>query len=121
MRIAVEHGRGLAFLIADGVLPATDGRGYVLRRLLRRAVLFGRRLGLTEPFLAEIADVVIEKMKHIYPELGKRRGFILELIETEEARFDQTLAIGLELLENIMDERETDRAGEISGEDAFKL
>jgi len=121
MRIAVEHSRGLAFLIADGVLPSNDGRGYVLRRLLRRAVLFGRKLGLKEPFLTEIAGVVIEKMKHIYPELEKRRDFMLELIETEEARFNQTLATGLELLEDIIKRPSSKMGSKISGREAFKL
>jgi len=121
IRIAAEHGRGLAFLIADGVLPANDGRGYVLRRLLRRAALFGRKLGLTEPFLAEIADVVIEKMKHIYPELEKRRDFILELIETGETRFDQTLVTGLELLEDAIKRPSSKMGSKISGKEAFKL
>ncbi len=121
MRVIAEHGRGITFLIADGVLPDKVGRGYILRRLLRRAALFGRRLGLDKPFLAEIARTTIDKMGHIYPELKDRRSFILKVIESEEARFGETLSTGLELLENIMDEPETDREGEISGEDAFEL
>jgi alanyl-tRNA synthetase len=80
MRVVAEHGRGITFLIADGVLPDNEGRGYVLRRLLRRAALFGRRLGLDKPFLAEIAKATIDKMGHIYPEIKDRRSFILKMI-----------------------------------------
>ncbi len=117
MRIIAEHSRGIAFLIADGVIPGNEGRGYVLRRLLRRTALFGRRLGLEKPFLAETAKSVIEQMGHIYPEIVQREDFILRVIEGEEARFSDTLSTGLELIESIMAER----AGEISGEDAFRL
>ncbi len=108
MRVVVEHGRALTFLIADGVLPSNEGRGYVLRRLLRRAALFGRRLGLDKPFLAEMAKVTIEQMGNIYPELLKRRDFILELIELEEARFGETLDTGLEVIEGLLDSTMTE-------------
>ncbi len=121
MRIIAEHGRGIAFLIGDGVMPSNEGRGYVLRRLLRRAALFGRKLGLGKPFLAEIAEITIGQMKHVYPELGQRQDFIIKVIELEEARFDETLSTGLERIEGIMAEREAGKAVEISGEDAFRL
>ncbi len=121
MRIVVEHGRGITFLIADGVMPSNEGRGYVLRRLLRRAALFGRRLGLDRPFLAETAKTTIEQMGHIYPEISQRQDFILKVIELEESRFEETLSTGLEVMEGIMAGRETIRAGEISGVDAFRL
>ena len=121
MRVIAEHGRGITFLIADGVMPGNEGRGYVLRRLLRRAALFGRRLDLEKPFLAEIAMVTIRQMAHVYPEIKQRQDFIKRVIETEETRFNETLTTGLELLEEIMAETETDRAGEISGADAFRL
>jgi len=102
MRIVVEHGRGLAFLIADGVIPSNEGRGYVLRRLLRRAALFGRKLGLDKPFLAETAKTTIKQMGHTYPEIEQRRDLIIKVIELEEARFSETLSTGLELLDEIM-------------------
>jgi len=121
MRVVAEHGRAIAFLIADGVLPSNEGRGYVLRRLLRRGVLFGRRLGLDKPFLVYIAAATIEQMGKTYPELVKRKDFILDVVRREEERFEETLNIGLQQLEDIMGERETDRAGEISGEDVFRL
>jgi alanyl-tRNA synthetase len=121
MRIVAEHGRALAFLIADGVLPDNEGRGYVLRRLLRRAALFGRRLGLDKPFLAEIAKAAIKKMNHIYPELKQRQEFILKVIISEETRFSETLITGLEIIENIMSAKTGKKARQISGGDAFKL
>ncbi|MFC2026379.1 alanine--tRNA ligase [Chloroflexota bacterium] len=121
MRVVAEHGRGITFLIADGVLPDNEGRGYVLRRLLRRAALFGRRLGLDKPFLTEIARTTIDKMGHIYPELKDRRSSVLKLINAEEARFGETLSTGLELLDGIIAGAESNKVKEISGADAFKL
>jgi alanyl-tRNA synthetase len=121
MRVVVEHGRGIAFLIADGVLPGNEGRGYVLRRVLRRTSLFGRRLGLEKPFIDNIAEVAIGLMGHIYPELKKRRDFILQVIEDEETRFGATLSTGLELLDDIVAEAAKTGEKEISGERAFKL
>jgi alanyl-tRNA synthetase len=121
MRIIAEHSRGIAFLIADGVLPSNEGRGYVLRRLLRHAALFGRKLGLEKPFLSETAKVTMKLMGHVYPELVQRRDFILKVIELEEARFNETLNTGLELLDGIMEEAASKEKKIISGEDAFKL
>ena len=121
MRVIAEHSRGIPFLIADGVIPSNEGRGYVLRRLLRRAALFGRRLGLDKPFLAETAKVTIKQMGHIYPELGQKQDFIIEVVEVEEARFNETLNTGLELLDRIMEEAGTKGGNKISGEQAFKL
>ncbi|MBI4303766.1 MAG: alanine--tRNA ligase, partial [Chloroflexi bacterium] len=121
MRIVAEHSRGIPFLIADGVLPSNEGRGYVLRRLLRRAALFGRRLGLDKPFLTETAVTTIEQMGRVYPELVQRQDFILKVIQTEEARFGETLSTGLELLGGIMDEVEAKGEKEISGQIVFKL
>ncbi len=121
MRVIAEHGRGIAFLIGDGVTPSNEGRGYVLRRLLRRAVFFGRRLGLDKPFLAEVAKVTIGQMKHIYPELKQRKDFILKTIESEETRFSETFTIGLELLDDIMSRATSKGESKISGKKAFKL
>ena len=121
MRIVVEHGRGIAFLIADGVLPGNEGRGYVLRRVLRRTSLFGRRLGLEDPSIDNISEVAIGLMGHIYPELEKRRDFILQVIEDEETRFGTTLSTGLELLDDIVAEAARTGKKEISGGRAFKL
>ncbi|MFQ6121663.1 MAG: alanine--tRNA ligase [Dehalococcoidales bacterium] len=121
MRVIAEHSRGITFLIGDGVIPANEGRGYVLRRLLRRAALFGRRLGLEKPFLAETAKTTIDQMGHIYPEIRQRQDFILNVIELEESRFEQTLSTGLELLDGIMAGLASKGRNEISGEQAFKL
>jgi alanyl-tRNA synthetase len=121
MRIVAEHSRGIAFLVTDGVLPDNEGQGYVLRRLLRRASLFGLRLGIDKPFLAETAGVTIEQMKHIYPELEQRRDFIMEVAGLEEARFSETLKTGLELLDGIMEHLAGKKGGVIPGKEAFKL
>jgi len=121
MRVIAEHSRGIAFLIADGVIPSNEGRGYVLRRLLRRAALFGKRLGLDKPFLAQTALVTIQQMGHIYPELGQRQDFIIKVIELEEARFNETLNTGLELLDGIMEEAGIKGEDKISGEQGFRL
>jgi len=121
MRIVVEHGRGLAFLIADGVVPSNEGRGYVLRRLLRRAVLFGRRLGLEKPFLNQIAGATVGTMAKVYPELQQRQDFICQVIGLEEARFSETLSTGLELLDGIIETATDKKVKKISGVDAFRL
>ncbi|MFC2066907.1 alanine--tRNA ligase [Chloroflexota bacterium] len=121
MRVVAEHGRGIAFLIADGVIPSNEGRGYVLRRLLRRAALFGSQLGLLGPFLAEIAKTTIQQMGHIYPGLVRRRDFILKVIEVEEAKFQRALTSGLILLEGIAEQATSSGENKISGKEAFKL
>ena len=120
MRVVAEHSRGIAFLIADGVIPGNEGPGYVLRRVLRRASLFGRRLGLDKPFLGEMAKATIEQLGHVYPEVAQRRDFILQVIESEELRFGETLSTGLELLDGIM-AKATGRKNKIPGKDVFKL
>ena len=121
LRVIAEHSRGIAFLIADGVMPSNEGRGYVLRRLLRRAALFGRRLGLEKAFLAETALTTIKRMGHVYPELVQRQDFILDVVKMEETRFRETLNIGLELLNGIMGVGAEEGRKNIPGEEAFKL
>jgi alanyl-tRNA synthetase len=121
MRIVSEHGRAVTFLITDGVIPSNEGRGYVLRRILRRAALFGRTLGLDKPFLGEVAKEVISKMGHVYPELVKNREPVLKVIGTEEARFDETLSTGLSLLNQIAEQARGRADKKISGEEIFKL
>ena len=101
MRVLAEHARGTTFLISDGVVPANEGRGYVLRRILRRAVTFARKLGVREPVLVTIAETVIENMREAYPDLERNREFILKVIEQEEARFHDTLDAGMGHLERI--------------------
>jgi len=114
-RILADHGRGMTFLAADGVSPSNEGRGYVMRRIVRRAVQQASRVGLEPPFLADLADVVIEQMGDAYPELREHRNDVHRILAAEEERFSQTLARGLRLFEEVATGRE------ISGEDAFKL
>ena len=121
MRIVAEHSRGITFLIADGVIPSNEGQGYVLRRVLRRAALFGRRLGLDKPFIGEMAKATIEQMGHIYPEVVQRQDFILKVIENEEERFGETLSTGLELLDSIVEKAASRGVTKISGKEAFRL
>ena len=121
IRIVAEHGRGLAFLIADGVMPSNEGRGYVLRRILRRASLFGRRLGLDRPFLAEIAEAAIDKMGNIYPELIANRDLIRKVIRAEEERFIATLDAGLDLLANLISEALAQERVRLQGSEIFRL
>ena len=114
-RVIVEHARTAAFLVAEGVAPSNEGRGYVLRRVIRRAVQFGRRIGLEPPFLYELADVVRKQMGSVYPELEERRSEVADLIRAEEERFRETLARGEKLFEEMV------AKGEITPEDAFRL
>ena len=119
IKIVAEHVRGITFLIADGVVPSNEGRGYVLRRLLRRASLFGRNLGLEEPFLVTLADFVIEKMGPVYPELKVSKELIRNVISLEEKRFGEALNIGLNWLDRVMERAGTEKR--IRGEDVFML
>ncbi len=121
MRVIVEHSRAVSFLIADGVMPANDGRGYVLRRLIRRAALFGKRLGLENLFLADACAASIDHMKDIYPELEQRRAIILKVIELEQSRFHETLNTGLTMLDNLIVNASSQVRNKIPGEDVFKL
>src|SRR4051812_1310843 len=114
-RILADHGRGMTFLAADGIAPSNEGRGYVMRRVVRRAVQQAGRIGLEPPFLAGLADVVIEQAGDAYPELRESRAEIQQVLAAEEERFAETLARGLKLFEEIA-------TGEgISGDDAFRL
>jgi alanyl-tRNA synthetase len=116
-RVLADHARAVSFLLADGVYPSNEGRGYVLRRILRRAVRHAWLLGRREPTLAPLADVVVEQMGGVYPELAVKAGFIHEVTETEERRFLETIEGGLRRLENVF----ASGATTISGEEAFKL
>ncbi len=119
MRVIADHARSATFLITDGVSPGNDGRGYVLRRLIRRAVRHGRALDFKEPFLFKVADKVIDLMKDQYPELKDRRDIILKLIETEESKFHETLDAGLVVLEETRSKLKPGEA--FPGDKAFLL
>ena len=103
IRVVAEHGRSVTFLIADGVVPANEGRGYVLRRVIRRAIRYARRIGIEGNFLGEIADVTIEKMGDIYPELVNNREFIKTVLRLEEDRFQQAFQNGYAILSEALD------------------
>jgi alanyl-tRNA synthetase len=121
IRIVAEHSRGIAFLIADGVMPSNERRGYVLRRIIRRASLFGKKLGLNDPFLGEMADIAITTMSHIYPELAANRSLITEVTKAEEEKFIATLDTGLSLVERLIGEAASQVRRELTGEEVFRL
>lgn len=118
LRVITDHIRSTTFMIADGVMPSNEGRGYVLRRLLRRASRHGRMLGLTEPFLYKVCDTVIQENK-AYPELSEKHDLIIKVIHTEEETFNRTLSQGFTIMNELIDK--ADQAGIFSGDDAFKL
>ena len=121
IRIVVEHSRGIAFLIADGVLPSNEGRGYVLRRILRRASLFGRRLGLHRPFLSEITTATVSRMNQVYPELIVNRAMIDQITRAEEEKFIGTLESGLTLVEALIEETMSLGERSLPSEQVFSL
>jgi len=120
MRIIADHSRAITMAIADGAVPGNEGRGYVLRRLLRRSVLRARMLGIERPFLHEPVETVIELMTPHYPEVGRRREIIMRTVTQEEERFDETLARGLPMVERLMAEAK-DSGGVVPGDRAFLL
>jgi len=121
IRIVAEHSRGIAFLIAADVRPDNVGRGYILRRILRRASLFGKKLGLNEPFLNEMAEVVVNKMSHVYPELMANQNLITEVIRVEEEKFITTLDTGLNLVEKLIGEASAQGRRGLTSEEIFRL
>ncbi len=120
-RVIADHSRAATFLIADGVLPSNEGRGYVLRRIIRRAVRFGRTLGLDKPFLYQIARIIIEEMGDVYPELLKAQESIEKILTLEEERFRETLERGLILLEDKLKHLQKLGQKVIPGSFIFKL
>jgi len=118
-RVIADHVRALSFMVADGVLPSNEGRGYVQRRLLRRAARFGRELGFEAPFLFQVSRTVVELMSHQYPELSEGARQIERVIQTEEQRFQSTLARGMDLMETILEQVGT--GGVVPGEELFRL
>ena len=121
IRVVAEHSRGIPFLIADGVMPSNERRGYVLRRIIRRAALFGRKLGLTDPFLSETAGIAGSTMGHMYPELTANRTLITEVIRAEEEKFIATLDTGLNLVEKLVSEASSQVRNRLTGEEVFRL
>ncbi|WP_106768450.1 alanine--tRNA ligase [Paenibacillus faecalis] len=121
LKVIADHIRTVAFAIGDGVMPSNDGRGYVIRRLLRRAVRYGKVIGLDKPFMYTLTKTVGDIMGVYYPEVLEKRAFIEKIIATEEEQFHKTLSDGLTILENMSTEAKAQGKTEISGNDAFKL
>jgi alanyl-tRNA synthetase len=121
LRILADHARAVTFLIADGVMPSNEGRGYVLRRILRRAVRHGRIHGVTEPFLGRLIDEVVEKMGDAYPEIVEHRDFIKRIVLSEEQRFGATLKQGLAILEAEVLRTQQNESRALDGGVAFML
>ena len=121
IRVCTDHIKSAMFMIADGVIPSNEGRGYVLRRIIRRACRHGKLLGINHPFLTDLCKVAMEQNCGAYPELSEKSDYILKVLTLEEERFDATIDAGLSILSNIA--RESIAAGKktISGDDAFKL
>lgn len=121
MQVIADHARACTFTVADGAIPSNEGRGYVVRRILRRAARHGHLLGMEEPFLYRIAEVVIDEMGEAYPELIERRERILATIRLEEERFGRTLTAGLQVYQDIRRVMQQDGRTELSGKEAFRL
>src|SRR6478752_6545540 len=115
LRILADHSRAMTFLIADGVVPSNEDRGYILRRVMRRAIQQGQRIGIEGVFLPQFVEQVIETMGGVYPELATGRETILKWVRGEEEGFRRTLEQGSKLLDDLLD------AGEVSAADAFRL
>ena len=121
IRVITDHIRSVTFMVSDGIMSSNEGRGYVLRRLLRRAARHGRLLGIKGAFLAKLSEVVIRESKDGYPELADKKDYILKLIATEEENFNKTIDQGLSILNDMMAEMEAEKKTVLSGENTFKL
>ena len=121
LRVVTDHIRSVTFMISDGIMPSNSGRGYVLRRLLRRACRHGRLLGIEGAFLVELAQTVIDGSKDGYPELEEKKDFIFNVIAKEEAQFNKTIDQGLSILADMEEEMKKNGETVLSGENAFKL
>jgi alanyl-tRNA synthetase len=121
LKVIADHIRTVAFAVGDGVLPTNEGRGYVIRRLLRRAVRYGKVIGMDRPFLYELTPIVGEVMGIYYPEVMEKQAYIEKVIRTEEERFHETLSDGLSILSQMIEQAKREVKSEISGTDAFKL
>ena len=121
IRVITDHIRSCTFMVSDGILPSNEGRGYVLRRLLRRAARHGRMLGIQRPFLVDLVETVIQSSESAYPELREHDAYIKKVIGTEEANFARTIDAGMNILTNLIDSLEKAHQNLLSGLDAFKL
>jgi len=121
IRVAADHIRALTFAIADGAVPGNEGRGYVLRRILRRAARYGRKLNLHEPFLFKLVDVLVKTMSDVFPEIEEKKDYIKKVIKAEEESFNATLDRGIDLFDDVIKNLEKEKEKIIPGEDVFKL
>ncbi|EJO5348038.1 alanine--tRNA ligase [Clostridium botulinum] len=121
IRIITDHIRSITFMISDGILPSNEGRGYVLRRLLRRAARHGKTLGINHTFLNKLTDIVIENSYKNYPELEEKKEYIKKIIKLEEERFDETIDAGMQILNDYIKEVKSNNNKILSGDKAFKL
>ncbi len=121
LRVITDHIRSATFMICDGILPSNEGRGYVLRRLLRRAARHGKLLGVNEPFLYQVVDTVIHENECQYPDLREKQGYITKVIRTEEENFARTIDGGMKIFTEMLDEHKAKGETMFSGADAFKL
>ncbi|PJA98021.1 MAG: alanine--tRNA ligase, partial [Ignavibacteriales bacterium CG_4_9_14_3_um_filter_30_11] len=121
MRVIADHIRTLTFAIADGAIPGNDGRGYVLRRILRRASRYGRKLNLKEPFLYKIVDTLVKEMSNVFPEIKEKQSYVEKIIKAEEESFNKTLDRGIELFNQIIESLKLKDENVISGKDLFML
>ena len=121
IRVVTDHTRSATFMISDGVIPSNEGRGYVLRRIIRRACRHGKLLGINHPFLVDMCEVAIGESGDAYPELKEKADYIKKVLSLEEERFDTTIDQGLSILEGLVSKAKAEGAGAISGADAFKL
>lgn len=121
MRVIADHIRALTFAIADGAIPGNEGRGYVLRRILRRAARYGRKLNLKEPFLYKLVDVLVDTMGDVFPEIVDKKDYVKKVIKAEEESFNVTLDRGIDLFEEVIKRLNKENQKVIPGEDVFKL
>ena len=121
IRVVTDHSRSAMFMISDGVIPSNEGRGYVLRRIIRRACRHGKLLGINHPFLVDTVTVSIGESCGAYPELSEKKDYILKVIALEEERFDATVDAGLNILSELIDKAKAEGKDTLSGDDAFKL
>ena len=121
IRLITDHIRSATFMISDGIMPTNEGRGYVLRRIIRRAARHGRLLGIKGTFLAKLSETVIMESKDGYPELDEKKDFIFNVLTQEENKFDKTIDQGLSILSELIEKAEIDKNKVLAGEDAFKL
>ena len=121
IRLITDHIRSATFMISDGIMPTNEGRGYVLRRLIRRAARHGRLLGIKDNFLSQLGEAVIEGSKDGYPELEEKKDFIFKVLAQEEEKFNKTIDQGLSILAGMLEEMEREGRKVLDGQSAFTL